>query len=86
MQDKRSQLKNRLFYPLDWEKTRFLFILINGILNYDMADDYKKLPSWKNEVNLWIQSDEKKPIALWPQGWYVELQKKKTLEYRPCPP
>jgi tetratricopeptide (TPR) repeat protein len=23
LQDKRSQLKNRLFYPLDWEKTLF---------------------------------------------------------------
>jgi hypothetical protein len=53
-----------------------LFILINGILNYDMGNDYKKMPSWRNEVNLWMQSDEKKPIALWPQGWFVELKKK----------
>ena len=64
----------------------FYEVVINGILNYDMGDDYKKLPSWKSEVNLWIQNDEKKTIALWPQGQYVELKKKKTLEYRPRPP
>ena len=58
----------------------FLFILINGILNYDMGDDYKKLPSWKNEVTLWMQNDEKKTIALWPHGWQVELRKKKLRE------
>ena len=58
-----------------------LSILINGILNYDMADQYKNLPSWKNEVNLWIQNDEKKTISLWPQDQYVELKKKKPREY-----
>jgi hypothetical protein len=57
-----------------------LLILINGILNYDMSDNRDKSPSWRNEVMLWIQNDEKKTIALWPQGWQVELKKKRTLE------
>jgi hypothetical protein len=45
-----------------------------------MFDEYEKMPSWKDQVNLWVQNDEKKTIALWPEGWYVELKKKKTLE------
>jgi len=55
-------------------------ILINGILNYDMVDEYKNMPSWRNEVTMWMQNDEKKTIALWPHGWEVELSKKKLRE------
>jgi hypothetical protein len=54
-----------------------LSILINGIMNYGMFDEYEKMPSWKDQANLWMQNDEKKTIALWPEGWYVELNKKK---------
>ena len=46
-----------------------------------MIDEYKKMPSWKDQVNLWMQNDEKKTIA--PVAWkagYVELKKKKPWE------
>jgi hypothetical protein len=53
-------------------------IITNGILNYDMSDEHEKMPSWKDQVNLWVQNDEKNTIALWPEGWYVELKKHKS--------
>ena len=53
-----------------------LLIVIHGVLNYDMAEYGRNMPSWKKEAVLWMHNGGKETIALWPQGWHLVLQKK----------
>lgn len=53
-----------------------LLIVVQGALHYDMTGYVRNMPSWKKETALWMRSDGNRTIALWPQGWQLELEKK----------
>jgi hypothetical protein len=53
-----------------------LLIVIQGVLQYDMAGYSRNMPSWKKEAVLWMHDGSKETIALWPQGWDLILKRK----------